>query len=159
MGHSLNTAAQRKRTSRIPGKPTNKWPTGTTPLQAMLAIAIIITTIMEHIQVYIKEIPVVTRKTMQALKSMTAKISCSKLMQNIRESYRTAMLAITIVTRTANHTSRINQQQQKKIVGINKTPQAHENLVTNMMECDSYKVIVTTIKAKCKPVSDVLRKD
>ena len=45
------------------------------------------------------------RKTTQALKSMTTKFSCSKLIQNIRESYKTAVLVITIVTRTTDRTS------------------------------------------------------
>ena len=62
----------------------------TCSLQAMITIAIIITTILEHIKAYIQEIPEITRKTTQVLKSMTTKISHSKLIQNIRESYRTA---------------------------------------------------------------------
>ena len=80
-------------------------------LQAMITIAIIITTILEHIKAYIQEILEITRKTTQALKTMTKKISRSKLIQNIRESYRTAVLVITIVTRKMDRTSHINQQQ------------------------------------------------
>ena len=79
-------------------------------LQAIIAIAIIITTILEHIKTYIQEIPTVARKTMQALKFATTKINRSKLMQNFRESYRTAMLTITIVTSMTNRTSHISQQ-------------------------------------------------
>ena len=81
------------------------------PLQAIIAIAIIIITIMEHIKTYAQEIAAVTKKTMQALKFATTKINRSNLMQSIRELYRTAMLAITIVTSTTNCTSRISQQQ------------------------------------------------
>ena len=88
-----------------------KIPQTALPLQAMIAIAIIITTILEHIKAYVQEISERTRKTTQALKSMTTKISRNKLIQNIRESYKTAVLAITIVTRTTDHTSRINQLQ------------------------------------------------
>ena len=80
------------------------------PLQAMIAIAIIITTILEHIKAYIHEIPE-TRKTTQALKSITTKFSRSKLIQNIRESYKTAVLPITIVTRTTDRNSHTNQLQ------------------------------------------------
>ena len=74
----------------------------------MITLAIIITTILEHIKAYIQEIPEITRKTAQALKSTTTKISHSKLIQNIKESYRTAVLAITIATRMTDRTSHIN---------------------------------------------------
>ena len=81
------------------------------PLQAMIAIAIIIKTILEHIRIYIQEIPIVARKTTQALKSTATKTNRSRFMKNIRKSYRTAMLAITIVTSMTNRTSCISQQQ------------------------------------------------
>ena len=131
------------------------------PVQAIIAIAIIITKIMEHIRTYIQEIRAVARKTTQALKFVTTKTNHSKLMQNIKESYRTAMLAVTIATRTTNHTSCISEQ---KTIGINKILQAHKNLVTNMMDHTSRihpgsRAIVTTIKTSCRPVSNVLHKD
>ena len=65
------------------------------PLQAVIAIAITITTILEHIIAYVQEIPETTRKATQAVKSMTIKISHNKLFQNIKKSYKTAVLAIT----------------------------------------------------------------
>ena len=81
------------------------------PLQAMIPIAIIITTILEHIKAYIQEIPEITRKTTQALKSWTTKFSHSKLIQNVKESYKTTVLVITIVTRMTDRTTCINQLQ------------------------------------------------
>ena len=58
----------------------------TLPLQAMIAIAIIITTILEHIIAYVKEIPEMTRKATQVIKATTTKISHKKLFQNIKKS-------------------------------------------------------------------------
>ena len=49
------------------------------PLQAVIAIAIMITTILEHIIAYVKEIPEAMRKATQAVKSTTTKISHNKL--------------------------------------------------------------------------------
>ena len=128
----------------------------------MIAIAIIITTILEHIKAYIQEIPEITRKATQALKSMTTKFSPSKLIQNIRESYKTAVLAITIVTRTMDCTSRTNQLQT---ANRNKQKlQARKNQATNMMDRTSHTdpaptMILTTSTTSCKSVSDILRKD
>ena len=85
------------------------------PLQAMVAIAIIITTILERIRKYIQEIPAVARKTTQALKFTITRINCSRFMQNIRKSYRTTMIAITIATSMTNRTSCISQQQINNI--------------------------------------------
>ena len=79
------------------------------PLQAMIAIAIIITTILEHIIAYVQEISETTRKATQVVKSMTTKISRNKLFQNIKKSYKTAMLVITIATNTMNQPASNNQ--------------------------------------------------
>ena len=81
------------------------------PLQAMITKAIIITTILEHIIAYVQEIPETTRKATQAVKSTTAKISHNKLFQNIKKSYKTAVLVITIATNTTDCTSHMNQHQ------------------------------------------------
>ena len=80
-------------------------PLTTLPLQAMIAIAIIITTILEHIRAYVQEIPEITRKATQAVKSTTTKISRNKLIQNIKISYKKAALAINIVTNTTDRTN------------------------------------------------------
>ena len=77
----------------------------------MIAIVVIITTIVEHITAYIQEIPEITRKATQVVKSATTKISRNKLIQNIKKSYKTAVLAITIATNVMDRTSHMNQQQ------------------------------------------------
>ena len=81
------------------------------PLQVMVAITVIITAILEHIIAYIKEIPGAANKTAQAVKSTTTKASHNKLFQNIKKSYKTAVLAITIVTNTTKLTSCTNQHR------------------------------------------------
>ena len=81
------------------------------PLQVMIVIAIIITTILEHIIAYVKEIPEAANKATQVVKSTTTKISRNKLFQNIKKSYKTAVLAITKATDTIDRTSHMNQHQ------------------------------------------------
>ena len=77
----------------------------------MITIAIIISTIIEHIKSYIQEIPAIARNTTQVAKSVITKVNRTGFMQNIRESYRTARLAVTIATSATNHTSHTSQQQ------------------------------------------------
>ena len=81
------------------------------PLQAMIAIAVIITTILEHIIPYVKEIPETARKATQEVTSTTTKISRNELFQNIKKSYKTAVLGITLATDTTDHTIHINQHR------------------------------------------------
>ena len=99
----------------------------------MITIAIIITTILAHIIAFIQEIPETMRKATQAVKSTTTRISCSKLFQSIKKSYKTAGLAITIVTNTMDHTSRMNQHQTanrntQKIQGTQKLKDKYDGL-------------------------------
>ena len=81
------------------------------PLQAMIVIAILITTILEHLKSCIQKIPGIARKATQAVKSMIIKISRNNHIQNIRKTYKTAALAITIATSMMDHTSCLNQHQ------------------------------------------------
>ena len=74
-------------------------------LQAMITIAVIVTTILEHLKTYIQEIPEITRKTAQVVKSTTTKISRNRFIQNIKKSYKTAALAINIATNTMDSTN------------------------------------------------------
>ena len=80
----------------------------TLPLQTMIAIAIIITTILENIITYVQEIPETTRKAAQAIKTTTTEISRNKLFQNIKKSYKTAVLVVNIVTSATDRTSHMN---------------------------------------------------
>ena len=96
----------------------------------MIAIAVIITTILKHIRAYIQEIPEITRSATQVVKSTTTKIGRNKLIQNIRKSYKAAVLAITIVTNTTDCTSRMNLHQTanrntQKTSGTQKLPDEH----------------------------------
>ena len=79
------------------------------PLQAMIAIAILLATILEHPKSYIQEIPEIARRTAQAVTSMITKISCNNNIQRIRKIHKTAVLAVTIVT---DMTDRINCKNQ-----------------------------------------------
>ena len=80
-------------------------------LQAMITIAILISTVLEHIKTYIQETPAVARNIAQAAKAAITKINHTRFMQNIRESYKMAKLAVKIVTSTTNRTSRTTLQQ------------------------------------------------
>ena len=80
-------------------------------LQLLITIAIIITAILQHIAMYVKEIPRITNKTVEAVKSMTMKASHNKLLQSIKENYKTAALAIAVATNTTDHTNRVKQPQ------------------------------------------------
>ena len=58
--------------------PETNTPQTALPLQAMIMIAIIIATILKLIGTYIQEIPEITKKTAQAVKSTTTKIGPNK---------------------------------------------------------------------------------
>ena len=75
----------------------------------MIAIAIIIATILKNIIAYVQEIPETMRKAAQTIKDTTTKISHNKLFQNIKESYKTAVLAVNIVTSMMGCTSHMKQ--------------------------------------------------
>ena len=79
-------------------------------LQLLITIAIIITTILEQLAVYVREVPKIIKKTGQVVKSTTTKANCNKLMQNIKNSYKTAALVVNIATSMMNHTGRTKQQ-------------------------------------------------
>ena len=51
------------------------------------------------------------KKTAQVVKSMTMKASCNKLMQNIKDSYKTAALAVNIATSMRNRTDCTEQHE------------------------------------------------
>ena len=84
----------------------------TPSFQALIMVAIIITAILEHIAMYVKEIPRIAKKTVQAVESMIMKASRNKFLQNIKDSYRTTALAITIATSMMDHTNHMKQPQK-----------------------------------------------
>ena len=86
------------------GNPENNNPHTTLPLQVMITIAIIITTLLENITAYIQEIPQM-RNAAQMIKTMTRNISHNRLFQKIKKSYKTAVLAVNLATNTMDCTS------------------------------------------------------
>ena len=91
--------------------PENKNPHTTLPLQVMITIAIVITTLLENITAYIQEIPQTMRNAVQAIKNTRRKISNNKLFQKFRKSYKTAVLAVNLVTNMMDCTSCTNFPQ------------------------------------------------
>ena len=78
-------------------------------LQTIIAIPILLAMLLEHIATYTTRIPKMARKMAQEIKSMMTKISRNELFQNIKDSYKTAVLAITIVTKMKDRTNRSGQ--------------------------------------------------
>ena len=75
----------------------------------MITIAIIITTLLENITAYIQEIPQTMQNAAQMIKTMTRNISCNRLFQKIKKSYKTAVLAVNLAMNTTDCTSRTVQ--------------------------------------------------
>ena len=95
-------------------KPENNTPHITPSFQVLITVAIIITAILEHIAVYVKEIPRITKKTVQTIKSMTIKASRNKFLQNIKENYKTAALVINIAISMTDRTNRSKRSHTTK---------------------------------------------
>ena len=84
--------------------------THTTPiLQTVITITILFTTILEHIATCATKVPKLVGKIAQEVKSTITKASCNRLFKNIKDSYKTAALAITIATNMMDRTSRSGQ--------------------------------------------------
>ena len=77
----------------------------TPPLQTLIMVIIILIAILEHITTYVKEIQKLAKKTAQAVKSTITKVSHNELLQNIKDSYKTAMLVVAIVTNMTDRTN------------------------------------------------------
>ena len=78
------------------------------PLQTIITIVVLIATMLQHTKSYIQGF---TSKTAQAVKSTTTQISHNNLIQGIRKTYKSAALAIMIVTRTTDHTNHMEQHK------------------------------------------------
>ena len=81
----------------------------TLTIQTVITITIMLGTFLEHITACVKKIPRLAEKITQAAKSTITKASRNEFFQNIKDSYKTAVPAITIVTNTKDHTSRSRQ--------------------------------------------------
>ena len=103
------------------------------PLWAIITIVILITTMMEHLKSHIQKIPRIARKTTPAVKSTIVRTSCNNYIQNIRKTYKTAALAITIATSMTDHTNWKNKHQTanrntQKIPGTQKLNDEYDGL-------------------------------
>ena len=87
----------------------NNDPHMTPSLQTQITVIIMLITILEHMTTYIKEIPKLAKKMIQVVNSTITKSSHNGLLQNIKDSYKTTMLAIAIVTNTKDHTNHSRQ--------------------------------------------------
>ena len=88
----------------------NSEPHMTLPLQTLVTIIIMLITILEHITAYVKEIPKLVKRTARAAKSTITKASRNELLQNIKDSYKTTILAIAIATNMKDCTNRSRQR-------------------------------------------------
>ena len=91
--------------------PEKNIPHITLPLQVMITIAIIITTLLENITAYIQEVPQTTRNAVQMIKTMIRNISRNRLFHKVKKSYKTVVLAVNLVTNTTDCTGRTIQPQ------------------------------------------------
>ena len=89
----------------------NSNPHPTSPLQTVIKIAILITTLLENITTYLQEIPEIAKKAAQLFKIMTARISHNKPAQNIKNPYKTTLLAVNPTTDAMDCTSDMTQPQ------------------------------------------------
>ena len=90
----------------------------TPPLQTLITVIIMLIAILEHITTYVKEIPKLAEKMVQAVKSTITKASHNELLQNIKDSYKTTMLAIAIATNRKDRTNH-SRQAHTTCVGLN----------------------------------------
>ena len=92
-------------TQLVKKKQGNNEPHMTLPLQTLITVIIMLMTILEYITTYIKEIPKLAQKTVQVVKSTTTKASHTKILQNIKDYYKSTMQAIAIATNKKDHTN------------------------------------------------------
>ena len=81
----------------------------TLALQTVITITIMLITFLEQITAYTKKIPKFAKKTAQAVKCMITKAIRNVSLQNIKDSYKTTILVITIATNMKDRTSRSGQ--------------------------------------------------
>ena len=99
-----------------PQEPTEGTTPISVPLRTIITVTVLITTILQHMTAGIQGL---MRKTTQAVKFATTEINRSNFIQNIKKTYKSTMLVITIATRTADcnnctmQHSTTNRQQDK----------------------------------------------
>ena len=75
------------------------------PLQAMITIGILLTTLLRILNSYNQEIPKITRKVARTVESMVTRINGTKVIRNFKKTYREVEQRIIIALRVINHTS------------------------------------------------------
>ena len=83
-------------------------PNMTPPLQTLVTVIILIVAIVKQTTTQIKRI---AKKTMQVIENATKRASRNKIIKNIKDSHRTLMSAITLVTNTTDRTNHKEQVQ------------------------------------------------
>ena len=78
----------------------------TLTLQTIVTLTIMITTVLKQITAYAEKFPRLIEKITQVVKYMTTKASHNTFFQNIMDFYKTAALAVSIVTNMTDRTSR-----------------------------------------------------
>ena len=131
----------------------NNNPHMTLPLQTLITIIIMLITSLEHITAYMKKIPKFAKKMAQVVKSTITKASRNELLQNIKDSYKTTMLVITI-----RRIVPIAADKYTQLIEICKTIQACENSMTsttNHTSCTHPRPTITaaTSMTSCSTVS------
>ena len=89
-------------TQLVHEKQENNDPHKTPPLQTLVTVIIMLITILEYMTTYAKEI---VKKTVQTVKSTITKASHNELLQNIKDSYKAATLAVAIATNMTDCTN------------------------------------------------------
>ena len=87
----------------------------TLTLQTVVTITIMITTVLKQITAYLEKFSRLIGKITQAIRYTTTKASRNIFFQNIKDSYKTAVLAVSIVTNTTDRTSH-NEPETVEIV-------------------------------------------
>ena len=128
-------------------------PNMTLPLQTLITIIILIIAVVKQMATQIKEI---AKKAAQATENMIKKPSRNKILQNIKDFHRTAVLAITIGT---NMTDRTSHSGQAKLNNRNtQNPPGTRNPMTSTTNHTSRShpgptVTTTTSTTSCDIVS------
>ena len=104
----------------------------TTTLQTIITVIIMIITSLEHITPYAMKIPTAVRKTAHTIRNMITRASRNELLQNIKDSYKTALLVITIATNTKDRTNRRgktnkNNRNMQNFPGTRKLNDEYDN--------------------------------
>ena len=118
----------------------------TLTLQMIVTITIMITTVLKQITAYMEKFSRVIEKITQVIRYTTTKASRNILCQNIKDFYKTAVLAVAIATNMTDRTSRNEPTHRNSRNSLN-SPDMCENHMTNTMIRTSCSYLGTTTPA------------